>query len=422
MSSSVASLLALIPPAIRASVLDESTLIEIVLDLGRAPEIRYLDHTVVLTDQLVTHADLAFVTDHLVGFGDDDRAGVDGELHRISRITRRGKVVGLTCRAGRHIPGAAEKFRDLLEEGKSILFLGRPGAGKSTALRSAAFLLSTDLEKRVVVVDTSNELAGDGDIPHHAIGRARRMPVEHVAEQAIVMQRAVENHTPEVIIIDEIGNEAEALAARTIAERGVQLIATAHGNTLADLMQNVALVDLLGGLGSVTLGDAEARRRGTQKTAIERKLPPTFPVIVEIIDHDNFVVYRDVADAVDKRLRGLTPDSEARAVTAAGVARRHVAGDPEPVAALQAATFYIYGLDAGDVQSVLREFGGNFRLVRTPKEATHLLVRSKLIDRVDFDLGAHAARGLVVVPVQSSHRTHLLTVLKRAGLRSLLSV
>ena len=250
-------------------------LIEVVLDLGRRPEARFPDSEATLLDREITEADIGYVIDHIGTFGDDNRAGIERTLHRISAIrNRNGKIVGLTCRIGRAVYGTIEIIDDFVESGKSILIMGRPGIGKTTMLREAARVLADDLGKRVVVVDTSNEIAGDGDIPHPAIGKARRMQVRTPSLQHQVMIEAVENHMPQVIVIDEIGTELEAQAARTIAERGVQLIGTAHGNNLDNLMLNPTLSDLIGGIQSVTLGDEEARRRRTQKSVLERKAPP----------------------------------------------------------------------------------------------------------------------------------------------------
>ncbi|HTE65985.1 MAG TPA: R3H domain-containing nucleic acid-binding protein, partial [Candidatus Binatia bacterium] len=245
--------------------------------------------------------------------GDDNRAGIERTLHRISAIRNRsGKVVGLTCRIGRAVFGTIDIIRDIVESGQSLLILGRPGIGKTTMLREVARVLADDLGKRVVVVDTSNEIAGDGDIPHPGIGDARRMQVRTPTEQHAVMIEAVENHMPEVIVIDEIGTELEAAAARTIAERGVQLVGTAHGNTLDNLMLNPTLSDLIGGIQTVTLGDEEARRRGTQKSVLERKAPPTFDVVVEIVERDRVIVHRSVAETIDAILRGHMVPPESR--------------------------------------------------------------------------------------------------------------
>src|SRR3954451_9949099 len=302
------ALLAALPPEIVAAVRslpEVEGIIEVVMDLGRRPEARFPDSEVTLLDREVNETDLAYVVEHIGSFGDDNRAGIERTLHRISAIRNRsGKIVGLTCRIGRAVYGTIEIIGDFVEAGKSILLMGRPGIGKTTMLREAARVLADDLGKRVVVVDTSNEIAGDGDIPHPAIGKARRMQVRTPSLQHEVMIEAVENHMPQVIVIDEIGTELEAQAARTIAERGVQLIGTAHGNNLDNLMLNPTLSDLIGGIQSVTLGDEEARRRRSQKSVLERKAPPTFDVVVEIQSRDRVTVHPDVADTVDAMLRG----------------------------------------------------------------------------------------------------------------------
>jgi len=310
------ALMAALPPEIVARLADfadRSDLLEIVMDLGRRPEARFAHGEEELLDREVTEADIGYVVDHIGAFGDDNRAGIERTLHRISAIRNRaGKVVGLTCRIGRAVFGTIDILRDIVDSGQSMLLLGRPGIGKTTMLREVARVLADDLGKRVVVVDTSNEIAGDGDIPHPGIGDARRMQVRTPSEQHAVMIEAVENHMPEVIVIDEIGTELEAQAARTIAERGVQLVGTAHGNTLDNLMLNPTLSDLVGGIQPVTLGDEEARRRGTQKTVLERKAPPTFDVLVEIVERDSVIVHRSVAETVDAILRGHMVPPEGR--------------------------------------------------------------------------------------------------------------
>ncbi len=312
-------LLAVLPPDVQSTLANHphrDSLIEIILDLGRPPEARFPDHGELLGDDPITAEDIAYVTDRVGHFGPDNRAGIERTLHRISAIRNRaGHAVGLTCRIGRAVHGTVDIVRDVIEEGASILLLGRPGVGKTTLLREAARVLADDLGQRVVIVDTSNEIAGDGDIPHPGIGRARRMQVPAEVSQAEVMIEAVENHMPEVVVIDEIGTEAEALAARTIAERGVQLIATAHGNNLENLLQNPTLSDLLGGIQAVTLSDEEARRRRTQKTVLERKAPPTFDVLIEIQAKDSLLVHRHVAEVVDRFLRGVEPQPERRTRT-----------------------------------------------------------------------------------------------------------
>ena len=310
------------------------------MDLGRRPEARFPDSEVSLLDREVVEADLAFVVEHIGLFGDDNRAGIERTLHRISAIRNRtGKIVGLTCRIGRAVYGTIEIINDFVESGKSILIMGRPGIGKTTMLREAARVLADDMGKRVVVVDTSNEIAGDGDIPHPAIGKARRMQVRTPSLQHEVMIEAVENHMPQVIVIDEIGTELEAQAARTIAERGVQLIGTAHGNNLDNLMLNPTLSDLIGGIQSVTLGDEEARRRRTQKSVLERKAPPTFDVIVEIVDRERVAVHADVADTIDAMLRGDQVSPELRWRDEEGVHRSQGRPRPSPREQLGAERF-----------------------------------------------------------------------------------
>ncbi|HPR34270.1 MAG TPA: AAA family ATPase [Anaerolineaceae bacterium] len=300
------AMLAVFPPEVAQAVQSRDNfdnLLEVILDLGRNPSARFTTGEVELLDEPVTHDDLKYVTDRIGDFDADNRAGMERTLHRISAIrNRRSKVVGLTCRVGRAVYGTIEIIEDLVESGQSILILGKPGVGKTTMLREAARILAQ--KHRVVIVDTSNEIGGDGDVPHPAVGQARRMQVPKPSLQHEVMIEAVENHNPEVIVIDEIGRELEALAARTIAERGVQLIGTAHGNGLENLLLNPTLSDLVGGIESVTLSDDEARRRGTQKTVLERRSPPTFSVMVEIIDRERVAVHRDVASSVDAILRG----------------------------------------------------------------------------------------------------------------------
>lgn len=293
----------------------KDSLIEVVMDLGRRPEARFPNQAEYLSETGVSHQQLKYSIERVGQFGGDNRAGIAQTLHRISAIRNRTEdIIGLTCRVGRAVYGTIAMIRELVETGQSILMLGRPGVGKTTALREIARVLADELNKRVVIIDTSNEIAGDGDIPHPAIGRARRMQVARPELQHQVMIEAVENHMPEVIVIDEIGTELEALAARTIAERGVQLVGTAHGNQIENLIKNPTLSDLVGGIQAVTLGDDEARRRRSQKTVLERKSPPTFEIAVEMQQRQRWVVHESVADTVDSLLRGRQPILQVRTV------------------------------------------------------------------------------------------------------------
>jgi stage III sporulation protein SpoIIIAA len=324
-------LLSVLPPEIvqRLSDIDRfDELLEVILDVGRVPTARYVDGEHTLLEREVNRDDIEFVVARIGEFDADNRAGIERTLHRISAIrNRHGRIVGLTCRVGRAVYGTIDIIQDIITSGKSVLLLGRPGVGKTTMLREAARILAES--KRVVIVDTSNEIAGDGDVPHPAIGRSRRMQVREPVLQHEVMIEAVENHNPEVIVIDEIGRELEAVAARTIAERGVQLIGTAHGNSLENLLLNPTLSDLVGGIESVTLSDEEARRRGTQKTVLERRAAPTFDVLVEIQDRWVLAVHHDVAAAVDAMLRGRPQPPEVRSLDESGEVRVELAA-PSP--------------------------------------------------------------------------------------------
>ncbi|MEC9289002.1 MAG: R3H domain-containing nucleic acid-binding protein [Chloroflexota bacterium] len=315
-----------LPPEVAGVLRDRDDLdqlLEVVLDLGRLPEARFVSGDAELNDQPVTTADLENVIERIGDFGDDNRAGIERTLHRISAIrNRRGQVIGITCRVGRAVFGTIKIIEDLAFSGKNILLLGRPGVGKTTMLREMARVLSQEAKKRVIIVDTSNEIAGDGDVPHPAIGRSRRMQVPTPSQQHGVMIEAVENHMPETIVIDEMGTEQEAAAARTIAERGVQLIATAHGNTLDNLIMNPTLSDLVGGIQTVTLGDQEARYRGTQKSVLERKAPPTFDVVVEIQGWAKLAVHNNVSQVVDQWLRGFPISPEVRTMGDKGEVKR----------------------------------------------------------------------------------------------------
>ncbi len=417
-------LLDVLPPNLRAALEqgpDLDHLLEVVLDLGRKPESRFPDEALPLDDAFVDRATLQFITERVGTFGKDNRAGIERTLHRISAIrNRQGEIIGLTCRVGRAVIGTVDIVRDVIESGRSILLLGRPGVGKTTLLREAARVLADELRKRVVVVDTSNEIAGDGDIPHPGIGAARRMQVPVPALQHAVMIEAVENHMPEVVVIDEIGTEAEALAARTIAERGVQLIATAHGNTLDNLLQNPTLSDLVGGIQAVTLSDEEARRRGTQKTVLERKAPPTFDVVIEIQDKDRLAVHHDVATVVDRYLRGVTPHPETRVRTEGGEVRISAAPvataptwTPEGPFVPQApddherpgrsiVRIYPYAVSKNRLERAIREMHVPAYIIDSPDDADMVLTLKSQERRQPKRLRDAASRGMPVHILRSN--------------------
>ncbi len=390
-------LLATLPEALRNALqtLPQSDLLEIVLDLGRLPQARYPDSVVNLAEAPVSHENLQHVVARVGEFTADNRAGIEGTLHRISALrNRRGEIVGLTLRVGRAVFGTIDLIRDLVESGASVLLLGRPGVGKTTKLREIARVLADDLGKRVIIIDTSNEIAGDGDIPHPAIGSARRMQVPRPVRQHAVMIEAVENHMPEVIIVDEIGTEAEGLAARTIAERGVQLIGTAHGNTLENIVMNPMLSDLVGGVQTVTLGDEEARLRRTRKTISERKRPPTFGAVVEIVDRERLIVHPDTAQAVDELLRGIEPHGISRGTPPEPpVPDRHerVVPADTPVAAQQPnepaprppgpVRIHAYAVSRDSVERAIRDLGIDARTVRHADDADLIIaLRSRAGD------------------------------------------
>lgn len=368
-TDNIDQLMAVLPPEVCRSLNKHNglqDLLEIVMDLGRFPEARFPGEVYTILDRHINQEDLDYVTARVGQFGADNRAGIERTLHRISAIRNRaGRVIGLTCRIGRAVYGTIDIIRDVVETGKSVLMLGRPGVGKTTKLREVARILSEEFNKRVVIVDTSNEIAGDGDVPHPAIGRARRMQVPTPAQQHAVMIEAVENHMPEVIVIDEIGTEAEAFASRTIAERGVQLVGTAHGNSLENLLMNPTLSDLVGGIGAVTLSDEEAKRRGTQKTVLERKAPPTFDVVIEILEVDKLAIHHDVMATVDRMLRGSAPRPEIRVRKSSGEVE--VVQKEETGHGAQGASFPSRNLD-GAMPGVRRNGGRNEPVLATPRD------------------------------------------------------
>jgi len=380
------ALLDILSPRIRQPLCQQqalSELLEVVLDLGRPPEARFPQREIVLDPKEVDETDIDYVVSRIGSFGDDNRAGIERTLHRISAIrNRKSRIVGLTCRVGRAVFGTIKVIEDLVQSGRSVMLLGRPGVGKTTMLREVARVLADDLNKRVIIVDTSNEIAGDGDIPHPAIGHARRMQVVTPTLQHAVMIEAVENHMPEVIVIDEIGTELEARAARTIAERGVQLVGTAHGNTLENLMVNPTLADLVGGIQSVTLGDEEARRRGTQKSILERMSPPTFDIVVEIQDWDKVAIHPDVDQAVDAILRGQLTATETRWLDETGQVRIE-----KPVTVVKKAKskqvdegdkcrLYLFGVNRARLEQMAKEMNLSPDIVSNLNDAS-LFITSK---------------------------------------------
>ncbi len=411
------ALLDVLPPHIRQALLeqpDNSELLEVVLDLGRPPEARYPKQEIVLSDEEVTEPDIDYTVSRIGSFSGDNRAGIERTLHRISAIrNREGRIVGLTCRVGRAVFGTVKIIQDLVESGKSVLLLGRPGIGKTTMLREIARVLADDFKKRVIVVDTSNEIAGDGDIPHPGIGHSRRMQVPTPTMQHAVMIEAVENHMPEVIIIDEIGTSLEAEAARTIAERGVQLIGTAHGNTLDNLMMNPTLSDLIGGIQTVTLGDEEARRRHTQKSILERKAPPTFGIVVEIQERDRVIVHPDVGQAVDAILHRRPQETEIRWVDENGEIRRNKVTTPQVLNKKEIAPrketprIYLFGLNRAKLEEAARAKGIILDLTTDPKESNLLLTTKNYYRRKPQKIRDAELSGVPIYVVKSNNLPHL---------------
>ena len=424
-------LVGILPTHIRQSLRrqkDISELLEVVLDLGRMPEARFLEREVILGSKEVAEADIDYVASRVSSFGDDNRAGIERTLHRISAIrNRKGRIVGLTCRVGRAVFGTMKVIEDLIQSGKSVLLLGRPGVGKTTMLREVARVLADDIDKRVIIVDTSNEIAGDGDIPHPAIGHARRMQVTTPTMQHAVMIEAVENHMPEVIVIDEIGTELEAQAARTIAERGVQLVGTAHGNTLENLMMNPTLADLIGGIQTVTLGDEEAKRRGTQKSILERMSPPTFDIVVEIQDWDNVAIHPDVGEAVDALLRGNPIATEVRWLDESGEIKSRkeepaaIEGAPSirPVTSKAMPKLFLFGVNRGRIEQVAKDMRLSPEVVGSLKEADLFVTSKAYYRRKPQKVSDAEASNLPIYVLKSNTpaqiRQLLNTVYPRAG-------
>ncbi len=407
----IRSLLAVMPPHIASDLKQEignGDLLEIVMDLGRLPEARFPNREILLGDHEVTEADIQHVTSLIGTFSGDNRAGLTRTLHRISAIrNREGKIVGLTCRVGRAVMGTAKIIQDLVETGNNVLLMGPPGIGKTTILRETARVLADDLKKRVIVVDTSNEIAGDGDIAHPAIGHARRMQVPTPTLQHAVMIEAVENHMPEVIIIDEIGTSLEADAARTIAERGVQLVGTAHGNSLQNLMMNPTLSDLVGGIQTVTLGDEEARRRHTQKSVLERKAPPTFDIVVEIQERYKVLVHPDVARAVDAVLHGKESRSEVRWLDPDGnVVKEQAANIREtlnkPETIKQGLRVYLFGINRPILEQAAHEKGLDIDITDDLRLSNILITTKNYFRRKPQKLRDAEAQGIPVYAIRGN--------------------
>jgi stage III sporulation protein SpoIIIAA len=411
------------------------TIIEVVLDLGRQPEARYVEDYAYLSEHLVTPEDLAHVVSRLSPFASDNRAGIEQTLHRISAIRNRaGTVVGLTARVGRAVYGTIDIILDVVRSGKSICLVGRPGIGKTTMLRECARVLSED-RRRVVIVDTSNEIAGDGDVPHPGIGRARRMQVPNATQQHAVMIEAVENHMPQVIVIDEIGTQAEAEAARTIAERGVQLIGTAHGISLENLLMNPTLSDLVGGINTVTLSDEEARRRGTRKTVLERKAPPTFDMLIEIVDRDRLAIHQSVSDTVDSLLRGYAPQPEVRQRLAGGSVTvvqeatpqplRRAGHEAEQMSAAYAAhlgereededaplLIFPYGVSRNKIERAVSNLGVHAQIARKWDDADVVLALKALERKESDKLHAIASENVPIYSIKTNTTTQIQSALK----------
>ena len=393
---------------------DLSGLVEVVLDFGRIPEARFFDaREIDLGNEPVSLADINYVVKRVGAFTSDNRAGIEKTLHRISCIrSRTTEIIGLTCRVGRTITGTIDLIREIIETKKSILLLGTPGVGKTTRLRETARVLADDLRRRVIVIDTSNEIAGDGYIPHAGIGKARRMQVARPELQHAVMIEAVENHTPEVIVIDEIGTELEAQAARTIAERGVQLIGTAHGGALINVLKNPTLSDLVGGIQTVTLGDEEAKRRGTQKTILERASEPTFQIAIEILDHERLAVHNDVRTAVDELLRGkaLFPEIRKKDPSTGKVQvetlKETIKADGQvsfstsaPAASEKIINIYPYAVSRGQLERVIETLDLPATVSRSIDEAN-----------VIFALKNYAKQGAKILELANKHKLPLYVV------------
>lgn len=423
-SNELDALLDVLPPHIRELIYQQpdcSELLEVVLDLGRLPEIRFPHQDLILNSREVDQSDIEYIISRVGEFSGDNRAGIERTLHRISAIrSRNGRIIGMTCRVGRAVFGTVKMIQDLIESGKSILLLGRPGVGKTTMLREVARVLADDFQKRVVVIDTSNEIAGDGDIPHPSIGHARRMQVATPDKQHAVMIEAVENHMPEVIIIDEIGTELETQAARTIAERGVQLVGTAHGNTLENLIMNPTLSDLIGGIQTVTLSDEEAKRRHTQKSVLERKAPPTFDVVVEIMDYYKVTVHPDITDDIDAILHQQPIQAELRWMDKEGNVIKKKVTSPSALENNRELAmgkvreqeekplrFYLFGINRSRVQQAAKEEQKDLKIVADLKQADLFLTTQGYYRRKAQKIRDAEALGIPVYVLRNNNAAQM---------------
>ncbi len=295
--------------------IDNEKLIEVICDIDRPLIARYLDGSEIELAYTITAKDLQAISTNrlLTAFTANNRCGIDKTLHRIACI--RGKdgqsILGLTIRIGRILTPQIDLIADIIDTGESVLFLGKPAAGKTTKLRECADYLSTEGGKRVIIIDSCNEIGGEGNVPHFAVGRARRMPIPQGKKQYEIMLEAVESHNPQVLIIDEISTREEAMACKTIGERGIQLLASAHGERIENLIKNPAINTIIGGAASVTVGDKEASKTGN-KVVLKREFMPVFSHIIELTSYKEVQIHSNLEKAVDMFFNGSKFNPEVR--------------------------------------------------------------------------------------------------------------